>query len=234
MVSLQEHFLRHHCGHLLKTVTPDREDEIVHDISSALQEGEASTLIQELLETAKAHALLWNTLSNRRKRRLESAERFGRTARQNLHSHLKRMRQWAALRRLNAAFSRRHKQFLLLARYSRSPVLRELLGRYYEAAEVLESAVLTFKDMLAGTVPVSLREVYYFINLAFSMAETMRSSGCLVSFDPWEGDFQTWRNCLREEAEQLAFDELVAKLWSKVIPQDGELLEWETEARSLV
>lgn len=204
---IESHFAQNHCNHLLKFASPLLRSEILIDIRLGLTEHEPADLMNNLLDAAVTQGHEWNAMSTRHKRRLQSVESMRKKVQSSLYDQLLKMRQWQVLRSLRVEFNLRHRIFRRIA--TDSPGLQLLLKSCPRPAELLDSATLTFKDILRGDAPSSLKEIFGFINLAFSMATVIEARGIQSSFDPKKMEFDTWRQCLPDESDRLVFDEPV-------------------------
>ncbi|KAL9110986.1 MAG: hypothetical protein Q9227_004601 [Pyrenula ochraceoflavens] len=200
--------------------------QITSALREALQEKENAAQFQKLMDAARVQQRSWNKLSSCQKSQVEVQILSCQEKRLTLHSNLKRMRQWTALRLVRTAFNGYYRKLLSIAMESQSMAFNHLKWHTLPS-EMLQLAALTLKDALTGSAPTSLEEVLSFIMLSFSLAEMMRQIGRAVSFEPCENDFRAWRECLQNEADRLAFDEVVHELWPRYVSEDISL-SWMT------
>lgn len=131
-----------------------------------------------------------------------------------------RSHQWNVLRLLRTQFNLRHRQFLFLAAQSKSG-LKKFRKQCRVSAELLNTGILTSKDILRGFSRVSLKRkfslkrVFSLLLLSYAMA-AVRDPGRLDSFSPPLSDFSVWRQSLLTETDRQKFDKLVSVMWPEV------------------
>lgn len=131
--------------------------------------------------------------------------------------YVSRKRQWDTLRLLRTEFYSQHRRFLRLASQGSSSLKK--FRKYSKGpADLLDTGILTSKDILLGSTPVSLKEVCSLILLSYSMA-AVRGPARSFSRSPKKSDFSIWRQCISKEAEKETFDELVSVLWPELNAQ---------------
>lgn len=158
----------------------------------------------------------------REREREREKEKFER-----IHDYISRIPQWIALRLLRKEFNSLHRQFLRLPARNRSH-LKKFRNRCNGPAELLNTGILTSKDILLGSTPVSLKEVFSFIMLSYAMAAT-RNPDRSVLFSPTRLEFSIWRQSISNEAERETFDELVSLMWPEVDSQVNDVMELSEE-----
>lgn len=136
---------------------------------------------------------------------------------QDTYKYVSRERQWNILRLLRTEFNSLHRSFRRLTARSKFD-LKKLRKHCMSPAELLNTGILTSKDILLGITPASLKEVFSFITLSYAMAAVRETSG-LVSFSPTASDFSIWRHSISKESERETFDELVSVMWPDVDAQ---------------
>jgi hypothetical protein len=188
--------------------------------------------MNNLVDAAVTQGREWNAMSTRHKRRLQSVESMRKKVQSSLYDQLLKMRQWQVLRSLRVEFNLRHRIFRRIA--TDSPGLQLLLKSCPRPAELLDLATLTFKDILRGDTPSSLKEIFGFINLAVSMAAVMEARGIQSSFDPKKTEFDTRRQRLPDEADRLVFDELVFRMWPEKYRHDVSFAPLSGQAQAFL
>ncbi|MCJ1267175.1 hypothetical protein MMC22_007060 [Lobaria immixta] len=142
---------------------------------------------------------------------------------ERVRDYISKIPQWNALRLLRKEFNSRHRQFLRLAAHNKSR-LKKFRNRCKGSADLLNTGILTSKDILLGSIPVSLKEVFSFIMLSYAMG-AVRDPDRSVSFSPTRLDFAIWRQSISNEAERETFDELVSLMWPEVDSQVNDVME---------
>lgn len=139
---------------------------------------------------------------------------------QTAYDYVSQKRQWNTLRLLRTEFYAQHRRFLLLTSQSKSSLKK--FRKYCKGpADLLNTGILTSKDIMLGSTPVSLKEVYSLILLSYAMA-AVRGPGRSVSLSPKKSDFSIWRQSISKDAEKETFDELVSVLWPEVNSQPND------------
>jgi hypothetical protein len=210
---LEGHFLQHNCRNLLEHAGAFTEEQFLGQFRHNLSQSDSDVLV--LLALAEIQKQSWVNMKSRGKRPAEPAEHsaIGKGSFRRDFEAFQKKQQWAVLRNLRAEFNRRNGEFLRFASRSYLPETADLVKSCNKQDELLESSILTVKDILTGSAPSSLKELYGFITLASSMAAVMRKRGVSVSCGPTENDFVSWRQCLKNEFAQQNFDCLVTGLW---------------------
>ena len=125
-----------------------------------------------------------------------------------------RERQLNILRLLRTEFNSLHRRFRRLTARSKFG-LKKLRKHCMSPAELLNTGILTSKDILLGNTPASLKELFSFITLSYAMAAVRETRGS-VSFSPTVSDFSIWRHSISKESERQTFDELISIMWPDV------------------
>jgi hypothetical protein len=225
---LKGHFLQHYCRNLQENAGVFTEVEFLGQFRHILSRSASD--VHVLLTLAEIQKQRWVNMKSRGKRLAEPAEHSAIGGGSFLHGFeaFQRKQQWAVLRSLRAEFNQRNGEFLRFASRNYLPNTADLVKCCKKQDELLESSILTMKDILTGSAPSSLKELYGFITLASSMAAVMRKRGVSVSCDPTENDFVSWRQCLKNEFDQMDFDCLVTGLWLRDSPDKS----WNYKTRT--
>lgn len=141
---------------------------------------------------------------------------------EHIRDYISKIPQWNSLRLLRKEFNSRHRRFLRLTAQNKSR-LKKFRNRCKGSADLLNTGILTSKDILLGSTPVSLKEVFSFIMLSYAMA-AVRDPDRSVSFSPTRLDFSIWRQSISNAAERETFDELVSLMWPEVDSQVSDAI----------
>jgi hypothetical protein len=132
-----------------------------------------------------------------------------------IESTLKRlesMAQWKTMKRLRRTFYSRHSQFLRLA--SNSPgELGEFARSCPRPKDLLDEAILTYRDILDDEPPTALRGVFAFISLSYAVDAVLRCQNMQSFFSPSLADFRLWRESIPDYGEKRVFDQLASLIW---------------------
>ncbi|KAL8948333.1 MAG: hypothetical protein Q9222_005471 [Ikaeria aurantiellina] len=118
-------------------------------------------------------------------------------------------REWGVLRELRAEFASRNRRQLAQFAKSDSVGLKMLSKQCRTSMDLLDTGILTLKDIISGGSPASLKKVFAFMNLSFSAATVMRKRGLSTSFSPTALDLAIWRRAVPEISDQAVYDELI-------------------------
>jgi hypothetical protein len=145
------------------------------------------------------------------------------TSIRSLFDMLRQSSQWEAMRKLRRKFHSRHAEFLHRASNSSTELRR--FGRHCpHPKDLLDEGILTYRDILQGQPPTTLRGVFAFVSLSYAMDDVMRSENMQSSFSPSEVDFLLWRSSIEDSEEKLVFDQITALIWphepSPLAPND--------------
>lgn len=132
----------------------------------------------------------------------------------DVYRYFSRERQMNILRLLRTEFNSLHRRFRRLTARSKFG-LKKLRKHCMSPAELLNTGILTSKDILLGNTPASLKEVFSFITLSYAMAAVRGTRGS-VSLSPTVSDFSIWRHSISKESESETFDELISIMWPDV------------------
>jgi hypothetical protein len=132
--------------------------------------------------------------------------------------------QWSNLRTLRSASNVLHRKVLSVLRSSDQTIhhlknantIRRLRQQCKGSSEFLNTGILTFRNVLRGSTPSTLKEVLAFVCLSYVMSEVLHSKGNIDRpLEFFEGLSQ-WRKALKDESERLVFDKITADIWPEV------------------
>ncbi|KAL2856803.1 hypothetical protein BJX68DRAFT_229495 [Aspergillus pseudodeflectus] len=139
------------------------------------------------------------------------------------------MAQWKTMKRLRREFYSRHSHFLRLA--SNSPgELSEFAQSCPRPKDLLDEAILTYRDILDDEPPTALRGVFAFISLSYAVDAVLHCQNMQSFFSPSPADFRLWRKSIPDYGEKRVFDQLASLIWlprcSPAVP-DGSSLHFD-------
>jgi hypothetical protein len=128
--------------------------------------------------------------------------------------------QWSSLRSLRLASIELHQRVVLATRMGsdRTPAhlagaLRQIGRECKSAAEFLNTGILTFRDVLHGHVPASLKDILAFICLSYNMYKVLESKGTTTGRADFFQGIPKWRLAIRKQLQREVFDYIVSMLW---------------------
>jgi hypothetical protein len=130
-------------------------------------------------------------------------------------------KQWANLRSLRAAsftFHSRIRSTINKAgrkkfKFKQNIPIGKLWQQIKSASDFLITGILTFRKVLQCSAPSSLKEVLAFVSLSHVMADELWLKGVLDHpFNLTDG-YRCWKQAIRGQTEQEAFQELAQCLW---------------------
>jgi hypothetical protein len=130
-------------------------------------------------------------------------------------------KQWRSLRSLRSASNDLHRHILsitgresrCLHGFKQSTSIRRLGQQCKSSSNFLNTGILTFRDVLRGQVPSTLKEVLAFVCLSYIMSEVLRSKGEIKPPVDFFRGFPKWRQAIQDQSEREAFDEVVSLIW---------------------
>lgn len=214
---IKSHFIDIHCAHL--TESSARADRVIieADLKAEFSLDRIGFLLEPLFAKSKTRKEAWFASTPRRRNMAEHCDRRNNKRNCLIHDYVRKLRQWQVLQELRTEFVRRKRHLLDLISKSGSASLTLL--SYRISTDLLDTGILTLKDVISGGSPTSLTEVLAFIVLSYSAATVMRKRRMPSSFSPSALDFAIWRQGV-PIPDLLVFDELVGLLW------DGSLSEY--------
>lgn len=145
----------------------------------------------------------------------------GKLARYPNQSPVPSDQQWATLRSLRKASIYHYRQFLKLTRTSSMDEIKKLRKSYGTAKCLLDMGILSFRDLLHGKKPTTLKEVFAFASLSYVISKSLHAKGYIDESKILSG-ILVWRNAIADKAEQLALERIAQLLW----PEAQEILHF--------
>ncbi|KAF2731959.1 hypothetical protein EJ04DRAFT_578748 [Polyplosphaeria fusca] len=215
---LRKHFVLFHCPHLhhdgeLLQDGPSEIQEIWEDVTRKLEEEEE--LIKSIFEQAVRQRKKWNATDDIQRNHFHNQDSRRIMIRTLVHQRLTKMRQWTILRDLQKVFSRNHRKLQKSIQFSGIDIFQRLGKRWKRSDDVLREGLLTYRNILRGSQPCQLKQIFSFISLSYAMAEVLKSRGKEIPFSPSVRDFFTFRRCIQKEEDQMLYDHLVVFAWPK-------------------
>ncbi|KAL8668532.1 MAG: hypothetical protein Q9168_006845 [Polycauliona sp. 1 TL-2023] len=204
------HFTEVHCAHLIKNMSEIDRSKLQRDVQEEFSPDRTAWILDPLLREADERKSEWDGSSPQEKRKAEDLDRRRSKQMRSIHDYVRKRREWTVLRDLRTAFVSRNQHLLRLISESNAVKLK-ILGNY-DQIDLLDTGILTFKDLLGGTSPKSLKEVVAFLHLSHSTAVVIRQHG---NFSPSARDLALWRYGVPEGQRSL-FDEIVHLLYPAV------------------
>ncbi|KID87968.1 hypothetical protein MGU_04797 [Metarhizium guizhouense ARSEF 977] len=121
-------------------------------------------------------------------------------------------RAWTGIRCLRRGMRREFRRFRDLTEAATSLHITKLRGAFPSRAQLADRAMLTYRDVLGGARPRTLAEIFAFASLTHVISTLLYRRGCLRRGDILSG-FNQWRECIVDDEEKLAFDDLAKKMW---------------------
>ena len=91
-----------------------------------------------------------------------------------------------------------------------------MLRRVYGSSKgMLDTGLTTFRDVLDGQEPQSLKEVFAFTCLSYIMSNLLQKHGRMEG-SPVLADTDRWRLAIKNEKDRLVYDEVVKILWPEI------------------
>jgi hypothetical protein len=118
--------------------------------------------------------------------------------------------QWDTLKALRTALRAQYARFRKLTAGVHG--MRKLRKSYKNATDLLEVGLLTFKHVLQGGLPSSLKEVFAFATVSKVMSDLLRDRAS-TRLDCPLGSLPSWRDVLQDEQDRTRLDEVISILW---------------------
>lgn len=169
--------------------------------------------IERLLAKAQARREEW--ASNNDDDRAMEKERSRRSLKcdNSVYSRLPEMAQLGVLKDLDKVFRSRYRQFRRLAAKSPSPDLasfnKKLRKKCPKPKDLRRLGNRIFKQVVRGSSPTTLLDIFAFISLSKAMATVMSRRGIQVDLDPGTIDYLAWRTCIEDEVDRGLYDEIL-------------------------
>ncbi|KAL8993546.1 MAG: hypothetical protein Q9169_006266 [Polycauliona sp. 2 TL-2023] len=203
---IESHFTEVHCAHLTANMSAIDKSRFQRDLQEEFSPDRIAWMLDPLLAEADKRTSEWEVSSPREKRKAEDLDQTKIKQMHSIHDYVRKRRQWTVLQELRTEFASRNQHLVRLISESNSVELK-LLGEY-DPTDLLDTGILTFKDILSGTSSNSLKEVLAFLHLSYSAAIVMRRRGTPSSFSPSAGDLSFWRYSVPEQQRSM-FDKII-------------------------
>ncbi|EEU35561.1 uncharacterized protein NECHADRAFT_86783 [Fusarium vanettenii 77-13-4] len=129
------------------------------------------------------------------------------------HRRLPTMPQFNVLKDLNGAFRSRYQQFCQHAAKSDSKDMTAFMGELRlkcpRPRDLRRLGTRIFKQVIQGTSPTTLLEIFAFISLSQAMANVMSRRNIHIDLNPGTIDYLSWRTLIEDEASQRLYDEIL-------------------------
>jgi len=123
--------------------------------------------------------------------------------------------QWASLRELCWSSRLQYIKFLCLTAKYESRGIKKLRKLYGSARGMLDTGIMTFRDVLDGQEPKSLKEVFAFTCLSYVMSKILQKHGRIAGSHVL-ADTGRWRWAMKKEKDRLTYDEVVKIIWPEI------------------
>ncbi|KAL0934909.1 uncharacterized protein CTRU02_209500 [Colletotrichum truncatum] len=122
-------------------------------------------------------------------------------------------RAWTALSELKDGMRRQFDRFCKIASYDNVPEIIRLRDFYTSANAMSDMGLQTYRDVLQGSVPDTLAEVFAFAALSYAISDILLHHGRMREEEILSG-LSRWRDCINNSEERKAFNSLSAEMWS--------------------
>lgn len=123
--------------------------------------------------------------------------------------------QWATLQELRLSSKFHYMKFLRLTANHNSRGIKMLRRMYGSPKGMLGTGITTFRDVLEGQEPQSLKEIFAFTCLSYVMSKLLQKHGRMEGSQVL-ADTDRWRLAIKKEKDRLVYDEVVKILWPKI------------------
>ncbi|KAI8654175.1 hypothetical protein NCS56_01374100 [Fusarium sp. Ph1] len=204
---LRSHYESYHADYLLQ----DENFRGKLDVLSHLADHNMS--IERLFGKARRRRDSWVSMDNDAREMEEARCRWSLECESSAYRRLPKMPQLGVLRDVTKVLRSRYRRFQRLAAESLSADLtsfaEDLKEKYPKPKELRRLGTRIFKQVIQGTSPTTLIEIFAFISLSQAMATVMRRRGIPVASDPGTIDYLAWRTCLNDELDRGLYDKIL-------------------------
>ncbi|KAH6695877.1 hypothetical protein BKA61DRAFT_252907 [Leptodontidium sp. MPI-SDFR-AT-0119] len=123
--------------------------------------------------------------------------------------------QWATLQELRLSSKFHYMKFLRLTANHNSRGIKMLRRMYGSPKGMLGTGITTFRDVLEGQKPQSLKEIFAFTCLSYVMSKLLQKHGRMEGSQVL-ADTDRWRLAIKKEKDRLVYDEVVKILWPEI------------------
>ncbi|RMJ15839.1 hypothetical protein CDV36_004480 [Fusarium kuroshium] len=204
---LVSHYEDYHAYHLLQ------DQDVIDLVDVRRHLGYHKRDIERLFDKARVRRDEWEFMDSHSRVMEELRCAYCLKCECSAHRRLPRSPQFDVLKDLNNAFRSRYQQFHRLAAESPSADLTSFLGEIREKCptpkELRQLGTRIFKQVVQGTPPNTLLEIFAFISLSQAMTTVMRSRDIQIDSDPGTIDYLAWRTCIEDESSRRLYDEIL-------------------------
>lgn len=119
---------------------------------------------------------------------------------------------WSSIRNVKEGSEHIWQRFDALAETLNQPAINQIRNKYNDAKGLRETGVFTFRDVVSGTAPNDLRQVFAFATLSYVISCLLYRENRIPKRDILSG-IQVWRDAIQDDEEREAFVELARHLW---------------------
>ncbi|RSL72943.1 hypothetical protein CEP53_000943 [Fusarium sp. AF-6] len=169
--------------------------------------------IEQLFAKAQARQQEWDSMDDGAREMEKARINWVLECESSIYGRLPKVPQFNVLRDLNMVVRSRYQQFCQPAAGSPSPALTsfilELQERCPKPKDLRRLGTRIFKQVIQGTSPTTLLEIFAFISLSQAMTTVMRRRDVQMDLDPRTIDYLSWRTCIEDEASRGLYDEIL-------------------------
>ncbi|RSM19535.1 hypothetical protein CDV31_001695 [Fusarium ambrosium] len=204
---LKSHYARYHADFLV------RDENIGHELDIDFHLTCHKRDVERLFAKARLRREEWISMDQDTREMEKARCRWHVECECSTYRRLKKMPQFGILKDLNKVFRSRYRRFHRVAADSPSPNLisfiDELREKGLKAKDLRRIGTRTFKQVIQGTAPTTLLEIFAFISLSQAMAIVMRGRGIQIDLDPGTIDYLAWRVCIEDKVSRDLYDEIL-------------------------
>ena len=119
---------------------------------------------------------------------------------------------WSSIRNVKEGSEHIWQRFDALAETLNQPAINQIRNKYNDAKGLRETGVFTFRDIVSGTAPNDLRQIFAFATLSYVISCLLYRENRIAKRDILSG-IQVWRDAIQDDEEREAFVELARHLW---------------------
>lgn len=124
--------------------------------------------------------------------------------------------QWQTLQELCQSSKSHFEKFLQLTAGHDAGGIRKLRRSYGRAkGMMIDDGITTFRHVLDGREPQSLKDVFAFTCLSFVMSKLLQKNGRMEGVQVL-ADIDRWRMAIKRERDQHVYDEVVRIVWPEI------------------
>lgn len=123
--------------------------------------------------------------------------------------------QWGTLQELHLSSRVLYMKFLRLTTNHNSKGIKMLSRMYGSAKGMLDAGMTTFRDVLDGQEPQSLKGIFAFTCLSYVMSKLLQKHGRMEGSRVL-ADTDQWRLAIKKDKDRLVYDQAVKILWPEI------------------